>query len=209
MPSLPPSVAESRKWVPYFRMMLSVMALRLGRLPSCLMVCRNSGSSGRARPLFSCLSRARLFTFQRPNSLPGEEHGQGAHFSLHNHRTRQIDRKKFSRLLTGSDRGPAADRRLFPSERRQRGSKPRRQLLSFPSGQDPRLDLDRRLVAGSLFSPAVKNDAGVTPPLPHQTPHPPMNPTLWKMNGLHAVSASAEDDCSAPPAKHCVFFRPF
>lgn len=67
---LPPSVAESRKCVPYFLMMLSVMALRLGRLPSCLMVCRNSGSSGRAKPLFSCLSRARLFTFQRPNSLP-------------------------------------------------------------------------------------------------------------------------------------------
>lgn len=78
---LPPSVAESRKCVPYFLMMLSVMALRLGRLPSCLMVCRNSGSSGRAKPLFSCLSRARLFTFQRPNSLPGEEHGQDTHFS--------------------------------------------------------------------------------------------------------------------------------
>lgn len=70
---LPPSVAESRKWVPYFLIMLSVMAPRLGLLPSCLMVCRNSGSSGKEKPLFSCLSRAKLFTFQRPNSL---EHTQ-------------------------------------------------------------------------------------------------------------------------------------
>lgn len=66
---LPPSVAESRKWVPYFLIMLSVMAPRLGLLPSCLMVWRNSGSSGKEKPLFSCLSRAKLFTFQRPNSL--------------------------------------------------------------------------------------------------------------------------------------------
>lgn len=71
---LPPSVAESRKWVPYFLMMLSVMALRLGLLPSCLMVCRNSGSSGKEKPLFSCLSRAKLFTFQRPNSLQCMSH---------------------------------------------------------------------------------------------------------------------------------------
>lgn len=49
--------------------MLSVMVLRLGLLPSCLMVWRNSGSSGKEKPLFSCLSRAKLFTFQRPNSL--------------------------------------------------------------------------------------------------------------------------------------------
>lgn len=45
------------------------MAPRLGLLPSCLMVWRNSGSSGKEKPLFSCLSRAKLFTFQRPNSL--------------------------------------------------------------------------------------------------------------------------------------------
>lgn len=79
---LPPSVAESRKCVPYFLMMLSVMALRLGRLPSCLMVCRNSGSSGRAKPLFSCLSRARLFTFQRPNSLPRKQHGHALQWEV-------------------------------------------------------------------------------------------------------------------------------
>lgn len=71
---LPPSVAESRKWVPYFLIMLSVMAPRLGLLPSCLMVCRNSGSSGKEKPLFSCLSRAKLFTFQRPNSLKCTTH---------------------------------------------------------------------------------------------------------------------------------------
>lgn len=71
---LPPSVAESRKWVPYFLIMLSVMAPRLGLLPSCLMVSRNSGSSGKGKPLFSCLSRAKLFTFQRPNSLKCTPH---------------------------------------------------------------------------------------------------------------------------------------
>lgn len=71
-PHLPPSVAESRKWVPYFLIMLSVIAPRLGLLPSCLMVWRNSGSSGKEKPLFSCLSRAKLFTFQRPNSLAKE-----------------------------------------------------------------------------------------------------------------------------------------
>lgn len=81
VPRLPPSVAESRKCVPYFLMMLSVMAPRVGRLPSCLMVCRNSGSSGRAKPLLSCLSRARLFTFQRPNSLPRKKHGHVSHVS--------------------------------------------------------------------------------------------------------------------------------
>lgn len=62
---LPPRMAATRKWVPYFLMMLSVIVCRLGRRPSCLMLRTKSGSKGTA----SCLSTAKLFTFHRPNSL--------------------------------------------------------------------------------------------------------------------------------------------
>lgn len=70
---LPPRVAETRKCVPYFLMMLSVILCRLGRLPSCLILWMKSGSKGTATPLSSCLSAARLFTFHRPNSLWSEQ----------------------------------------------------------------------------------------------------------------------------------------
>lgn len=66
---LPPRVAESRKWVPYFLMMLSVIFCKLGLLPRSLMLWMKSGSKGTAAPSPSCLSAARLLTFHRPNSL--------------------------------------------------------------------------------------------------------------------------------------------
>lgn len=71
--SVPPRVAESRRWVPYFLIRLSVIIWRVGRLPSWRMVCIRSGSRGKARPplppKLSRFSTARLFTFHRPNSL--------------------------------------------------------------------------------------------------------------------------------------------
>lgn len=67
--SVPPKVAESRKCVPYFLMMFSVIFCKVGLRPSNLMLWRNSGSRGAATPLLSCLSKAMLLTLHLPNSL--------------------------------------------------------------------------------------------------------------------------------------------
>lgn len=67
--ALPPRVAESRKCVPYFLMRFSVICWSVGRRPSSLMLRKNSGASGSGEPRKFLLSTARLFTFQRPNSL--------------------------------------------------------------------------------------------------------------------------------------------
>lgn len=71
--SVPPRVAERRRWVPYFLIRLSVIIWRVGRLPSWRMACMKSGSRGKARPplppKLSRFSTARLLTFHRPNSL--------------------------------------------------------------------------------------------------------------------------------------------
>lgn len=67
--TLPPRVAESRKCVPYFLIRFSVICWRVGRRPSSLMLRKNSGASGSGEPRKFLLSTARLFTFQRPNSL--------------------------------------------------------------------------------------------------------------------------------------------
>lgn len=72
----PPSVAASKKWVPYFLMRLSVICCGLGRRPSRRMLRMNSGARGSGRLKKSFLSKAKLFTFQRANSL-GEESGGG------------------------------------------------------------------------------------------------------------------------------------
>lgn len=67
--ALPPKVADSRKCVPYFLIRFSVICWRVGRRPSSLMLRKNSGASGNGEPRKFLLSTARLFTFQRPNSL--------------------------------------------------------------------------------------------------------------------------------------------
>lgn len=67
--SLPPRVAESRKCVPYFLIRFSVTCCKLGLLPRRRMFRMNSGARGNGRPKKSFLSRAKLFTFQRANSL--------------------------------------------------------------------------------------------------------------------------------------------
>lgn len=67
--ALPPKVADSRKCVPYFLIRFSVICWSVGRRPSSLMLRKNSGASGNGEPRKFLLSTARLFTFQRPNSL--------------------------------------------------------------------------------------------------------------------------------------------
>lgn len=69
---LPPRVAESKKWVPYFLMRFSVTCCRLGLLPRRRMLRTNSGARGRGKLKKSFLSRAKLFTFHRANSLQGK-----------------------------------------------------------------------------------------------------------------------------------------
>lgn len=66
---LPPRVADSKKWVPYFLIRFSVICWSVGRRPKSLMLRKNSGARGRGEPRKFLLSTARLFTFQRPNSL--------------------------------------------------------------------------------------------------------------------------------------------
>lgn len=66
---VPPRVAETKKWVPYFLIRFSVICWRVGRRPKSLMLRKNSGARGRGEPRKFLLSTARLFTFQRPNSL--------------------------------------------------------------------------------------------------------------------------------------------
>lgn len=66
---LPPRVADSKKWVPYFLIRFSVICWRVGRRPKSLMLRKNSGARGNGEPRKFLLSTARLFTFQRPNSL--------------------------------------------------------------------------------------------------------------------------------------------
>lgn len=66
---VPPRVADSKKWVPYFLIRFSVICWRVGRRPKSLMLRKNSGARGRGEPRKFLLSTARLFTFQRPNSL--------------------------------------------------------------------------------------------------------------------------------------------
>lgn len=73
MLSVPPRVAERRRWVPYFLIRLSVIMWRVGLLPSWRTVCMKSGSRGKAKPPLppkpSRFSTAKLLTFHRPNSL--------------------------------------------------------------------------------------------------------------------------------------------
>lgn len=66
---VPPRVADSKKCVPYFLIRFSVICWRVGRRPKSLMLRKNSGARGRGEPRKFLLSTARLFTFQRPNSL--------------------------------------------------------------------------------------------------------------------------------------------
>ena len=67
--TIPPKVADRRKCVPYFLIRFSVICWSVGRRPSSLMLRKNSGASGSGEPRKLRLSTARLFTFQRPNSL--------------------------------------------------------------------------------------------------------------------------------------------
>lgn len=66
---LPPRVAETRKWVPYFLMRFSLICCRVGRRPSNRRLRRNSGAKGKGDLRKSLFSVARLFTFQWLNSL--------------------------------------------------------------------------------------------------------------------------------------------
>lgn len=66
---VPPRVADNKKCVPYFLIRFSVICWRVGRRPKSLMLRKNSGARGRGEPRKFLLSTARLFTFQRPNSL--------------------------------------------------------------------------------------------------------------------------------------------
>ncbi len=66
---LPPSVADSRKWVPYFLIRLSVISWAVGLRPRSRMFLINSGVRGKAEFRKSRRSTAKLFTFHRPNSL--------------------------------------------------------------------------------------------------------------------------------------------
>lgn len=66
---LPPSVADSRKWVPYFLIRLSVISWAVGLRPRSRMFLINSGVRGKGEFRKSRRSTAKLFTFHRPNSL--------------------------------------------------------------------------------------------------------------------------------------------
>lgn len=70
---LPPSVADNRKCVPYFRMRLSVMVCVVGRRPRRRMFLMNSGVSGSGDSRKSLRSTAKLFTFHLPNSLKEDQ----------------------------------------------------------------------------------------------------------------------------------------
>lgn len=67
--SLPPSVADRRKCVPYFLIRLSVISFAEGLRPRSWMLRTNSGVRDKGESRKSLRSTARLFTFQRPNSL--------------------------------------------------------------------------------------------------------------------------------------------
>lgn len=73
-PSLPPRVAETRKWVPYFLMRFSLICCRVGRRPNNRRLRRNSGAKGNGALRKSLFSVARLFTFQWLNSLQSRIH---------------------------------------------------------------------------------------------------------------------------------------
>ena len=66
---LPPRVAEMRRWVPYFLMMVSMNCWVVGLLPSSRMLLWNSGMRGMGWRTRSLLSMAVFLTFQRANSL--------------------------------------------------------------------------------------------------------------------------------------------
>lgn len=66
---LPPSVADNRKWVPYFLIRLSVIIWVVGLRPRSRMFLMNSGVRGKGDSRKSLLSTAKLFTFHLPNSL--------------------------------------------------------------------------------------------------------------------------------------------
>lgn len=53
----------------FFDKIFCDLAGRVGRRPKSLMLRKNSGARGRGEPRKFLLSTARLFTFQRPNSL--------------------------------------------------------------------------------------------------------------------------------------------
>lgn len=66
---LPPSVADNRKWVPYFLIRLSVIIWVVGLRPRRRMFRMNSGVRGKGDSRKSLRSTARLLTFHLPNSL--------------------------------------------------------------------------------------------------------------------------------------------
>lgn len=70
--SLPPRVADARKWVPYFLMRFSLICCKVGRRPSNRRLRRNSGAKGNAAFGKSLFSVARPLTFQWLNSLTRE-----------------------------------------------------------------------------------------------------------------------------------------
>lgn len=66
---LPPSVADTKKWVPYFLIRFSWICWRLGLLPRSLRLRKNSGAKGSGALKKSLFSVTKLFTFQWLNSL--------------------------------------------------------------------------------------------------------------------------------------------
>lgn len=70
---LPPSVADNRKWVPYFLIRLSVIIWEVGLRPRSRMFLMNSEVRGNGDSKKSLLSTAKLFTFHLPNSLHRRE----------------------------------------------------------------------------------------------------------------------------------------
>ncbi len=66
---LPPNVADTKKWVPYFLIRFSWICWRLGLLPRSLRLRKNSGAKGSEALKKSLFSVTKLFTFQWLNSL--------------------------------------------------------------------------------------------------------------------------------------------
>lgn len=123
---LPPRVAESKKWVPYFLIRFSVTCCRLGLLPRRRMFRINSGARGNGKLKKSFLSRAKLFTFQRANSLEKKK-SQGIKKSSMYVRTRIIKSEVenvLSPLLPRSpplSTRPSTQRHLVPGRGHGRG----------------------------------------------------------------------------------------
>lgn len=80
---LPPKVAEMRRWVPYFLMMVSMNCWVVGLLPSRRMLLWNSGMRGTGWRTKSLLSMAVFLTFQRANSLGRKDEWDSSTYHLY------------------------------------------------------------------------------------------------------------------------------